>query len=89
MRKLDLTLDARKFLQDLDAKRFKQIVNKVFDLMRDPSPADSQTLRGYPYQRADVGEYRIVYRFDDETLWILLVGKRNDDEVYKELKRKE
>jgi len=35
----------------------------------------------------DAGEYRIVYRAT-ETVELLLVGKRNDDEVYKQLKRK-
>lgn len=36
----------------------------------------------------DQGEYRIVYRFDDRSVSILVVGKRNDDEVYKKLARK-
>jgi mRNA interferase RelE/StbE len=47
-------------------------------------------LKGYPgLYRVDSGEYRIVYRFDVEAdvIQILLVGKRNDDEVYKQLKQ--
>ncbi len=37
----------------------------------------------------DEGEYRIVYRFDVDAdlVEVILVGKRNDDEVYKQLKR--
>ncbi len=37
----------------------------------------------------DSGEYRIVYRFDADAdlVEVILVRKRNDDEVYKKLKR--
>jgi mRNA interferase RelE/StbE len=45
-------------------------------------------LKGYSYYRADVGEYRIVYQVEEQTLEILLIEKRNDDEIYKQLKRK-
>jgi mRNA-degrading endonuclease RelE of RelBE toxin-antitoxin system len=39
--------------------------------------------------RVDSGEYRIVYCFDPnaDLVEVILVGKRNDDEVYKQLKR--
>jgi len=35
-----------------------------------------------------VGEYRVVYWYDDETLSIDVVGRRNDGDVYKKAKRK-
>lgn len=38
--------------------------------------------------RKDVGEFRIVYRFDDEKLYVTVVGNRNDSSVYKEFDRK-
>ena len=84
---LNMTKQARGFLKNLDAKRFKQIANKFFSLMEDPEPVDSRKLSGYPYQRADIGEYRIIYRVEEDCLKVVLVGKRNDDEVYKKLKR--
>jgi len=34
-------------------------------------------------------EYRIVYEFDQDTVRIPVVGKRNDGEVYKKAKRKQ
>ena len=43
---------------------------------------------GYEYRRADVGEYRIVYRFDRDFIYVALIGKRNDSDIYKRLKRK-
>jgi len=35
----------------------------------------------------DCGEYRIIYYVDGEVLRVPLIGKRNDDEVYKRLQR--
>lgn len=88
MKKLDLTHDALKFLEHLPPKQFRQAVTKVFELMEDPEPHDSKQLVGYEFRRADIGEYRIVYRFDREFLYVYLIGKRNDDEIYRRLARK-
>lgn len=89
MRKLDMTRDAYKFLENLQqAKQFRQVAIKAFALLNDPTPSDSAQLKGYDYYRVDVGEYRIVYKFDDEAVYLVLIAKRNDDEVYKALKRK-
>lgn len=49
---------------------------------------DSVLLKGYPRRRADSGEYRIVHEHDDPELRVLLIGKRNDDEVYRLLRRR-
>jgi len=87
MKKLDLTLRSRKFLASLPAKQFRQVVTKIFGLMDNPEPPDSRTLAGFPYRRADIGEYRIIYRSEGDVLKIPLVGKRNDDEVYRDLAR--
>ena len=84
---LDLTHQAREFLCQLDPKQFRQVVRKIFSLMEDPKPVDSRPLQGYPFWRADIGEYRIVYRVEHSTLKVAVVDKRNDDEVYKKLKR--
>jgi mRNA-degrading endonuclease RelE of RelBE toxin-antitoxin system len=35
----------------------------------------------------DSGEYRIIYRFDDQNVRMVLIGKRNDAAVHKELQR--
>ena len=79
MRKLDITRDALKFVNDLDAKQFRQVVRKLFALLSDPEPADSSKLICYDFRRVDIGEYRIIYHFDDGTTYVALVGKRNDD----------
>jgi mRNA interferase RelE/StbE len=87
VRCLETVLD---FLKGLQPKIAAQIAKKVMLLNVDPLPADYKELTGYSgYYRVDSGEYRIVYRFDVEAdlIEVILVGKRNDDEVYKQLKR--
>ncbi|MEG3862835.1 type II toxin-antitoxin system RelE family toxin [Microcoleus sp. herbarium12] len=67
-----------------------QIAKKVLALNVDPLPNDSKQLIGYSgYYRVDSGEYRIIYNFnpEEDLVEIILVGKRNDDEVYKKLER--
>ena len=86
MLKLDITKQAIKFFRSLPAKQYRQVFNKILSLMEDPEPPDSSPLIGYPYRRADIGEYRIIYRVEESSLKVALVGKRNDDEVYRQLK---
>ena len=54
-----------------------------------PHPQDSCLLKGYEeLRRVNIGEYRIVYKFNDTTIYLVIIGKRNDDEVYRSLVRK-
>ena len=85
MLKLLVSKKAQKFLDDLPPKQFRQIVKKVCALLENPKPHDSEELRGYPFLRNDIGEYRIIYDVQGDTLRLILVGKRNDDEVYRRL----
>ncbi len=80
--------DAAKFLQDLDAKQYKQVASKMLSLLTNATPGDYSQLKGSSYHRADSGEYRIIYYFDVDTVYVDLIGKRNGDEVYDKLKRK-
>ncbi len=87
MRKLDLTKDAADYLAQLEAKQARQVWNKVVALMKDPRPNDSIDI-GEGYFRTDIGERRIVYRFDADCIFIAVVGNRNDGEVYRQFKNK-
>ena len=87
MRKLDLTSKSQKFLASLPPKQFRQIAAKTFALMDNPEPPDSQALAGSPYRRADIGEYRVIYRVEEDILKAPLIGKRNDAEIYRDLPR--
>ncbi|GAP95958.1 type II toxin-antitoxin system RelE family toxin [Leptolyngbya sp. NIES-2104] len=90
MAKLDGLESVLEFIKGLQPKITAQLAKKVLMLNLDPLPPDSKALKGYEgYYRVDSGEYRIVYRYDPEEdlVEVILVGKRNDDEVYKQLRR--
>lgn len=90
MPKLDLKPRTVKFIFSLPPKHKQQIKNYILNLGQNPLPSDSKKLIGYdPYLRADAGEYRIIYRYDQlaDLVTIILIGKRNGDEVYKQIKR--
>ena len=77
MHKIDITKAAGKFIKKLPPKQYRQVVGTILSLRENPSPHDSKQLIGYPeFQRVDIGEYRIVYRFDKETVYIAIVGKK-------------
>jgi mRNA interferase RelE/StbE len=91
MAKLDGVNVVLDFVTGLQPKIAAQIAKKVLSLGLNPFPSDYKDLVGYSgYYRVDSGEYRIVYQFfpDEDVVVVILVGKRNDDEVYKQLKRK-
>lgn len=83
-----MTHDAQKFLRSLDAKQFRQVVTTLFGLLLTPEPHDSAPLVGAPFRRVDIGEYRIIYHVEGDLLKVPLIGKRNDDEVYRQLRRR-
>lgn len=88
MLRIDLSRQAAAFLSDLPPKIARQVAEKITALGADPHRVPSEVLRGYePWRRAKSGEYRIIYTIDGQTLRVMLIGKRNDDDIYKALKR--
>jgi mRNA interferase RelE/StbE len=90
MAALDLKKKAHKFIQSLPPKHKRQVKDRILSLQDDPIPHDAKKLLGYEnYIRIDVGEYHVVYRYDSkkDLVIIVLVGKRNDSEVYRISKR--
>ena len=82
---LSISKAARKFIDTLPPKQAAQISKKIFDLCFNPLPADSIDLKGQMkgYRRADIGEFRIIYRIDEGIVLIHDVGKRNDGDIYR------
>ena len=87
MLKLDLSKQSLKFVQNLPPKQFRQVLNKILELMSDPNPTDSIKLTGSPYKRTDIGEYRIIYNVENDCVKIYYTGKRNDVDVHKLFKK--
>ena len=91
MLKVDPSRQAAKFLKGLPPKQARQLARKITELRQDPQPPDSRLLHGKhaSFRRADAGEYRLVYRVEGDTLYLFVVGKRNDDAVYRLLERRD
>ena len=87
--KLSIARRAGRFIKTLPPKQDKQVVDAILSLLNDPRPHDSRALKaGKNLRRVDIGEYhRVVYRVEDDTLPVLVAGKRNDDAVYRMLAR--
>jgi mRNA interferase RelE/StbE len=74
--------------QKYPAKVYRQLSLTVFSLQFHPRPQDCRPIGdGY---RVGSGEYRIYYEVSDaeQLVTVYWIGKRGDDEFYKELKRK-
>jgi mRNA interferase RelE/StbE len=85
---LDLSRQAAGFLKSLPAKQGRQIAEKLQALAVDPASIPSEALKGYaPMRRVRAGEYRIIYALAGDSIEISLIGKRNDDDIYKALER--
>lgn len=87
-RLINTSKSADDFLKILPPKQFKQVFTKVWDLRSNPRPHDSIKLTGFKDKyRTDIGEYRIIYSFDDTIINIETIGKRNDGAVYKKAQK--
>lgn len=76
------------FLDNIPKKHARQIVAKIDLLAQDPTQVPAVQLSGFSHlKRAKSGEYRIIFQIVEDVIeiHILRVGKRNDDEVYKNL----
>ncbi|MBI5121705.1 MAG: type II toxin-antitoxin system RelE/ParE family toxin [Rhodospirillales bacterium] len=87
MLRLNPSRQATKFLRTVPEKHARQMLQKIQSLLVDPMPPDAKPLKGHPFMRTDSGEYRIIYRVEEDELHVALIGKRNDDEVYRLLRR--
>ena len=78
-----------KFIEKLPSKQARQIKTKILSLKVNPFPQDTKKLinDSRNRHRVDCGEYRIIYSLEEKIVSIDLVGKRNDNEVYKIMSR--
>ena len=88
MYKPDITKAVDRFLKKLPPKQFRQVVQTILKLRFDSNPHDSKQLIGsLAYKRVDIGEFRIIYHVEDDVAKIALVGKRNDNDVYRKFEK--
>lgn len=81
-RPIQITRTAAKDLDRLDPALRDQLVRDLRDLQTDPTgrPPRIKRLPGYgaPLYRLRSGDYRVVYRLDDDLITVLRVINRRD-----------
>lgn len=87
MLKINYSNKALKFYKGVPEKQKKQVIEKVESLRLAPFPNDSKKLKGFPYHRVDIGEFRIIYKLEGDTLHVVRIGPRNDGDCYKSIRR--
>jgi mRNA interferase RelE/StbE len=89
MYKIDITRAAGQILRALPPTQYSQVVGSILTLRENPAPYESKKLLGESrYYRVDFGEYRVIYRFERDTVYVAVIGKKNDDEVFKRFRQK-
>jgi mRNA interferase RelE/StbE len=88
--RIDISRQAGRFLKRLPPKQGRQLAVKIMLFGENPMAHDSVRMKGSAsvYRRTDVGEYRIIYQVAGDILKVVLIGKRNDNEVYRKLQRR-
>ncbi|NJN01422.1 MAG: type II toxin-antitoxin system RelE/ParE family toxin [Leptolyngbyaceae cyanobacterium RM2_2_4] len=82
--RIEFLKTAKKELAKLPRQIQRQIAIKIDALLLDPYPPDSKKLKnGNGRFRIRVGDYRIIYRPEDEQLAILVIKVSHRRDVYK------
>jgi mRNA interferase RelE/StbE len=81
-----LTKAASKDLKDLPKKTLKSIDETILALAKEPRPQGSIKLKGAEdLYRIRKGDFRIIYRIEDDALIVTVVRVGNRREVYRQL----
>ncbi|HEY9678450.1 MAG TPA: hypothetical protein V6C76_10605 [Drouetiella sp.] len=78
----ELSNDSLRFLKKRDPKQFRQIFQAIVSLCETPRPTDSIAMGDGIHFRQSVGEFRVIYKFDSEKLFVSTIGHRNDGAAY-------
>lgn len=80
--------DVVDFIKSLENKSGRQVWEKLAGLCQEPRPISSTPLVAHKgYRRLRVGDFRVVYSVTETQVRIVLIDRRNDDEVYRALDR--
>lgn len=72
--------------KNIPAVIFDRIIAKIMvNLLQNPRKGEPLRGQGRPLWRYRVGDYRVVYAFSDEELWILVVRIAHRSEAYKRM----
>ena len=82
--RVEIARSAAKDLRGIDRKWIPKIVAAIETLESDPRPVGCKKLMGSDHTyRLRIGDYRVVYDIQDDTLIILVVRIRHRRDVYR------
>ncbi len=82
-RRVEITRDALKTLAKLDKPVRRRLQAAIDRLAEEPRPAGVVALRARPgHLRLRVGEWRVVYRIEDDRLVVIVVDLGHRREIY-------
>ncbi|MCY4307594.1 MAG: type II toxin-antitoxin system RelE/ParE family toxin [Rhodobacteraceae bacterium] len=88
MRNLQLTTEAIEQLENFkrtDQKLAKRFVRVMDKLCNNPLHGDTSKLTNSSNYRSRIGQYRMIYRFNEDIVEIMFIGHRKD--VYRKWER--
>ena len=85
MHSISISDEAAKQIRRLDKPIRERIRKRIRELAKTPRPAGAKRLRTRPDWRIRVGDYRIVYRIEDQELVVLVVKVGHRKDVYQGL----
>ncbi|WP_456366137.1 type II toxin-antitoxin system RelE family toxin [Thermococcus sp.] len=80
-----LSRKSLKFLRNLSPKDRARIKESLLKLRENPWPMQYKKLRGYPFYRIRVGDYRIIYSVDESSKAVYVVKIGHRENVYRDL----
>ncbi|ASJ12448.1 type II toxin-antitoxin system RelE family toxin [Thermococcus thioreducens] len=80
-----LSRKSKKFLKKVPPQDKKRLVGALVKLEQNPWFAQYKKVKGYPFYRIRVGDYRIIYSVDEDskTVYVVIIGRR--ESVYDNL----
>jgi len=81
--RIEIKKSAVKELNNLPPKDLKIIIKKIQDLAYDPRPPGCKKLTGEEKYRIRSGQYRILYKIEDDVLVVYIVKIAHRRNVYR------
>jgi mRNA interferase RelE/StbE len=80
---LRIIAHAQKDLDTLRGKMFQKIKNEIISLSSNPRPLGALKLTNEEGYRIRIGDYRVLYRIDDNTKQIFIYRVKHRREAYR------
>jgi len=83
MYKIQILKSADKTLRNVARKERVKIVEQISQLAENPRPFGCKKLRGTEFYRIRIGDYRVIYKIEDDVLLILVIRIGHRKDIYK------